>query len=173
MINKLIIIRLMTTHKTLRYPIIAPFTVSHVRFPASLLVSVFRFRLPWNALQYVPSGMLPPEADLRHRTSGNGSPPTRHWNTTELPATTVWSWGPRIRNGFTVKIFTTIKRDPNSPNRVSDIGTPSTYRELAERQQWIRAHLLYSLPHTDNDRRLIGEHLVWPDCHRPRSGYWK
>lgn len=54
---------------------------------------------------YSPNGILPPEAVLRHRTSGNGSPPTRHWNVTELPTTVVWFCGPRIKNGLTVTIY--------------------------------------------------------------------
>lgn len=55
------------------------------------------------ALGFLPSGMFPPDADRLHRTSGMGSPPTRHWKTTDRPATTVWFCGPRIRNGFTVE----------------------------------------------------------------------
>ena len=50
-----------------------------------------------------PNGIFPPEAVRLHNTSGNGSPPTRHWNITELPVTAVWFCGPRIRNGFTVE----------------------------------------------------------------------
>lgn len=46
--------------------------------------------------------MFPPVLDRRQRTSGWGSPPTRHWNITELPITAVWFCGPRMRNGFTV-----------------------------------------------------------------------
>lgn len=53
-------------------------------------------------LIYSLSGMFPPDADRRQRTSGTGSPPTRHWNVTELPTTAVWFTGPRIKNGLTV-----------------------------------------------------------------------
>jgi hypothetical protein len=47
--------------------------------------------------------MLPPDAVRLHKTSGKGSPPTRHWKITDDPVTVVWFWGPRIKNGLTVK----------------------------------------------------------------------
>lgn len=75
------------------------------------------------------SGILPPEAVRRHRTSGRGSPPMRHWKTTELPTTAVWFWGPRMRNGRTEtekkinivwqEIF--VKRD------IADLGHSARY----------------------------------------------
>lgn len=42
-----------------------------------------------HSIQHSPSGILPPDAVRRHSTSGNGSPPTRHWNVTDDPTTDV------------------------------------------------------------------------------------
>lgn len=113
-----------------------------------------------------PKGMFPPDAVLRHRTSGNGSPPTRHWKITELPLTTVWFCGPRMRNGFTV-IVSLIKLN-DSTQKCS-----RSYHEPSNKPRPIRERRQRSLRCTGIFHRPIAERLVSPSYRRQQCEFCK
>ena len=77
-------------------------SASQLYSPSSSGMTASTRRLRSSSIWTLPRGIFPPPAVLLQRTSGTGSPPTRHWNSTLPPASVTASWGPRIRNGFTV-----------------------------------------------------------------------
>jgi len=77
------------------------------RFPASQMYrpssadSTFSIRRDLSSSIWArPIGIFP--SSLRQRILGSGSPPTRHWNWTLCPSSTVTSDGSLLKNGFTV-----------------------------------------------------------------------
>lgn len=76
------------------------FSASHMYSPSST-GSTFSIRSDLSSrICARPIGIFP--SSLRHRMLGSGSPPTRHWNCTLWPFSTVTSDGSLLKNGFTV-----------------------------------------------------------------------